>query len=173
MNEIVTLDVLKERIFTIRNKRVMIDRDLAELYGVSTKKLNQAVKRNIMRFPSDFMFQLTDKEQNELVTICDRLHNLKHSSTNSYAFTEHGVTMLSSVLNSEKAIEINIQVVRAFVTLRQFALESKELSERLTELEQYFIQHSKENDADIKEINRALTLLMDRTKPNKIGFKTE
>ena len=81
--------------------------------------------------------------------------------------------MLSSVLNSEKAIEINIQVVRAFVTLRQFALESKELSERLTELEQYFIQHSKENDADIKEINRALTLLMDRTKPNKIGFKTE
>ena len=102
MNEIVTLDVLKERIFTIRNKRVMIDRDLAELYGVSTKKLNQAVKRNIMRFPSDFMFQLTDKEQNELVTICDRLHNLKHSSTNSYAFTEHGVTMLSSVLNSEK-----------------------------------------------------------------------
>ena len=100
MNEIVTLDVLKERIFTIRNKRVMIDRDLAELYGVSTKKLNQAVKRNIMRFPSDFMFQLTDKEQNKLVTICDRLHNLKHSSTNSYAFTEHGVTMLSSVLNS-------------------------------------------------------------------------
>ncbi len=97
MNEIVTLDVLKERIFTIRNKRVMIDRDLAELYGVSTKKLNQAVKRNIMRFPSDFMFQLTDKEQNKLVTICDRLHNLKHSSTNSYAFTEHGVTMLSSV----------------------------------------------------------------------------
>ena len=82
MNEIVTLDVLKERIFTIRNKRVMIDRDLAELYGVSTKKLNQAVKRNIMRFPSDFMFQLTDKEQNKLVTICDRLHNLKHSSTN-------------------------------------------------------------------------------------------
>ena len=167
MNEIVTLDVLKERIFTIRNKRVMIDRDLAELYDVSTKRLNEAVKRNIMRFPSDFMFQLTDKEQNELVANCDRLHNLKHSSTNSYAFTEHGVTMLSSVLNSEKAIEINIQVVRAF------ALESKELSERLTELEQYFIQHSKENNADIKEINRALTLLMDRTKPNKIGFKTK
>ena len=129
--------------------------------------------RRLSAISCGFLLILCFKEQNKLVTICDRLHNLKHSSTNSYAFTEHGVTMLSSVLNSEKAIEINIQVVRAFVTLRQFALESKELSERLTELEQYFIQHSKENDADIKEINRALTLLMDRTKPNKIGFKTE
>ncbi len=173
MNEIITLDILKEKIFIIRNKRVMIDRDLAELYGVSTKKLNQAVKRNIIRFPSDFMFQLTDKEQNELVTNCDHLKNLKFSSTNSYAFTEHGVTMLSSVLNSKKAIEINIQVVRAFIALRQLAVESRELSERLSELEQYFIQHCRENDADLKEINRVLTLLMDRTKPDKIGFKTK
>ena len=173
MNKLVPLDILKERIFTIRNKRVMIDRDLAELYGVSTKKLNQAVKRNIIRFPVDFMFQLTDKEQNELVTNCDHLKNLKFSSTNSYAFTEHGVTMLSSVLNSEKAIETNIQVVRAFIALRQFAIENKELSARLTELEQYFIQHNKENEADLKEINKILTLLMDRTKPNKIGFRAE
>ena len=173
MNEIVTLDVLKERIFTIRNKRVMIDRDLAELYGVSTKKLNQAVKRNIMRFPSDFMFQLTDKEQNELVAKCDQFEKLKHSKTNSYAFTEHGVTMLSSVLRSKKAVEINIQVVRAFVALRQFAIENKELSNRLAELEHYFIQHCEENRVDIKEINKTLSLLIDRTKPGEIGFKTK
>ncbi len=173
MNELVTLDILKEKIFTIRNKRVMVDRDLAELYNVPTKRLNEAVKRNIMRFPPDFMFQLTDKEQTELVANCDHLQKLKFSPTNSYVFAEHGVTMLSSVLNSKKAIEINIQVVRAFIALRQFALENKELSERLTELEQYFIQHSRENEADLKEINKALTLLMDRTKPNNIGFKTK
>ena len=84
----------------------MIDRDLAELYGVETKRLNEAVKRNKKRFPVDFMFQLTDEEQNELVANCDRFEKLKHSTSNSYAFTEHGVTMLASVLNSERAIEI-------------------------------------------------------------------
>ena len=112
----------------------MIDRDLAELYGVATKVLNQAVKRNMERFPEDFMFQLTDKEQNELVTNCDHLKNLNFSYQNAYAFTEHGVTVLSSVLNSKKAIEINVQVVRAFIALRQFAINYKDLQQQITEL---------------------------------------
>ena len=109
MNEVITIDILQQKIFTIRNKRVMVDRDLAELYGIETKKLNQSVKRNIKRFPADFMFQLTNEEQNELVTNCDRFRSMKHSSSNAYVFTEHGVTMLASVLNSDKAIENNGQ----------------------------------------------------------------
>ena len=151
----------------------MIDRDLAELYEVETKKLNQAVKRNLKRFPKDFMFQLTDEEQNELVTNCDHLKNLKYSYQNAYAFTEHGVTMLASILNSERAIEINVQIVRAFVQLRQFILEHKDLTKRFTELEQYFIQYCKDNEKDKQKIYEAIDLLMDRTKPAKIGFKTD
>lgn len=170
MNELIELNTIKDYIFTIRGKRVMIDRDLAQLYGVETKKLNQAVKRNIDRFPQDFMFQLTNEEQNELVTNCDHLKNLKYSYQNAYAFTEHGVTMLSSVLNSKRAIEINIQVVRAFISLRQYALEHKDLTQQIQELQHYFINYCKENEADKQEIYKAIDLLMDRTKPNKIGF---
>ncbi len=172
-NNLVSFDVLQEKIFTIRNKRIMIDRDLAELYGIETKKLNQAVKRNLSRFPDDFMFQLTDEEQKELVTNCDRLKRLKFSTSNAYAFTEHGVTMLSSVLNSKQAIEINVQVVRAFIQLRQFALENKDLAKRVAELEHYFIQHCKDYKTDIEDIREAIDLLMDRTKSTKIGFKVE
>jgi phage regulator Rha-like protein len=172
MDEIIELNTIKDYIFTIRGKRVMIDRDLAELYGVETKKLNQAVKRNIERFPIDFMFQLTNEEQNELVTICDRFKNLKHSSSNAYAFTEHGVTMLSSILKSKKAIEINIQLVRAFIVLRQYAIGHNNLTQQIQDLQNYFINYCKENEADKQEIYRAIDLLMDRTKPTKIGFNT-
>ncbi len=167
------LTAIQSLIYVIRGQKVMIDRDLAELYGVPTKRLNEAVKRNIERFPDDFMFQLTDPEQKELVANCDRLKNLKHSSSNAYAFTEHGVTMLSSVLNSKKAIEINIQVVRAFIALRQFALENNEIAKRLTELEHYFMEHCKDNQAEMQKIYNILGLLMDRTKPGKIGFKAD
>ena len=170
MNELIELNTIKDYIITIRGKRVMIDRDLAQLYGVETKKLNQAVKRNIDRFPQDFMFQLTNEEQIELVTNCDHLKKLKYSYQNEYAFTEHGVTMLSSVLNSKRAIEINIQVVRAFISLRQYALEHKDLTKQIQELQHYFINYCKENEADKQEIYKAIDLLMDRTKPNKIGF---
>jgi hypothetical protein len=93
----------------------MIDRDLAELYGVATKALNQAVRRNEKRFPPDFVFQLNTNEKDELVTNCDRFKLLKHSSSSPYAFTEQGVAMLSSVLNSDKAIEVNVLIMRAFV----------------------------------------------------------
>lgn len=98
------LEEIENLILTIRGKQVMLDRDLARLYGVETKVLNQAVKRNIERFPERFMFQLTDNEVVKLVTICDRFRLLKHSSSLPYAFTEHGVTMLASVLKSEIAV---------------------------------------------------------------------
>ena len=117
------------------------------------------------------MFQLTDEEQQELVANCDHLKNLKYSYQNAYAFTEHGVTMLASILNSDKAIEINVQIVRVFVQLRQFVLEHKDLTKRFQELEQYFIQYCKDNETDKKKIYEAIDLLMDRTKPVKVGFK--
>ena len=107
------LETIENLILSIRGKQVMLDRDLARLYGVETKVLNQAVKRNIERFPDRFMFQLTDNEMVKLVTICDRFKLLKHSSSLPYAFTEHGVTMLASVLKSDIAVQISIKIVDA------------------------------------------------------------
>ncbi len=107
-----SLTVIENRIFTIRGQRVMIDRDLAELYEVPTSRLNEAVKRNIKRFPDDFMFKLSKDELLELIANCDRFQSLKHSSNPPYAFTEQGVSMLSSVLNSDRAISINIEKPR-------------------------------------------------------------
>lgn len=169
MNELVQIQNL---IYVIRGQRVMLDSDLARLYEVETKRLNEAVKRNITRFPSHYMFQLTKEE----------FLNLKSQiSTSSwggvrkmpFVFTEQGVAMLSSVLRSEKAIQINMQIVDTFVKMRQWAIENKELAQRLTELEHYFIQHCKDNKTDIQELRDAMDLLIDRTKPSKIGFKTD
>ena len=102
---------IENRILTLRGKQVMIDRDLAELYGVETKVLNQAVKRNVERFPEHFRFQLSNQEKDELVTNCDRFNGLKHSSVNPFAFTEQGVAMLSAVLKSETAVYTSIRIM--------------------------------------------------------------
>jgi phage regulator Rha-like protein len=176
MTNIIPVEVIENKIFVIHGHRVMIDRDLAELYGVQTKVLNQTVKRNIKRFPPEFMFQLNNNEKNELVTICDRFKKLTHSTSNPYVFTEHGVSMLSSVLNSEQAIAINIQIIKAFVKLREFALTHKEMAQRLDELERTVITMSKDTRADINEIFRQLRNLAEITKPSqtdKIGFKAD
>ena len=161
---------IQNLIYEIRGQKVMIDKDLAELYGVKTFRLNEAVKRNIKRFPDDFMFKLNENELKELIANCDRFKTLKHSSNPPYAFTEHGVAMLASVLNSEKAILINVEIVRAFIRLRQLAIESQEIAKRINQLEQYLISHTKDNKAEFKQIYEALNLLMDRTKPSQIGF---
>ena len=172
-NELAKIDTLKNQIFTIRGKRVMLDRDLAELYRVPTYRLNEAVKRNIKRFPDDFMFKLNNDELKELIANCDRFKTLKHSTNPPYAFTGHGVAMLSSVLKSDRAIEINIQIMRAFIALRQLAVENQELANRIAQIEHFLIAHVKENKADFKQVYELLNLLMDRTKPASIGFKTE
>ncbi len=126
---------IQNQILTIRGTQVMIDRDLAELYQVETKVLNQAVKRNIERFPKIFRFQLNDDEKNELVTNCDRFQNLKHSSVNPYAFTEQGVAMLSSVLRSETAVKVSIQIIDAFVGMRKFISQNAGIFQRLEKVE--------------------------------------
>ena len=117
--EPIAVDTIRSRILTIRGVQVMLDRDLAELYGVPTKALNQAVKRNIERFPAEFMFALHDKEMNELVTNCDRFKNMKHSSVPMRAFTEYGIIMLASVLKSDVATMASIRITRAFVAMRK------------------------------------------------------
>lgn len=128
------LQVIQNKIFDIRGQRVMLDFDLAGLYEVETRALKQAVRRNIARFPSDFMFELTKDEWQEVITICDNLpQTIKFSPATPYAFTEQGVAMLSSVLRSPKAIEVNISIIRAFVSLRQYALGYAELNRKLDE----------------------------------------
>ena len=166
--ELRIIDDIRSRIYIIRGVQVMLDRDLAELYDVSTKALNQAVKRNIQRFPEDFRFQITDGEKNELVTNCDRFKRLKHSSTLPYAFTEQGVAMLSSVLNSDRAIEVNIAIMRAFVKLRQILATHKDLARKLSELE----DHLKDHDEQIQVIFEAIKQLMvpEEKSLKRIGF---
>ena len=119
IQELSNSDMIRSRIFTIRGVQVMLDRDLAELYGVATKALNQAVKRNIERFPSEFSFLLTSDEMQELVTNCDRFQTVKHSTVPMRAFTEHGIIMLASTLKSDAATQASIRITRAFVAMRR------------------------------------------------------
>ena len=133
--EIVLDEDLKSYILRCREEQVMIDRDLAFLYGVETKVLNQAVKRNIKRFPNNFRFQLTKDELAELVTNCDRFKALKHSTSLPYAFTEQGVAMLSAVLKSTVAIEVSIRIMEAFVSIRRFLSQNAGLFQRVELLE--------------------------------------
>jgi phage regulator Rha-like protein len=135
-NQIIPINNIQNFIFSIRGLQVMIDRDLAELYQVENKRLNEQIKRNITRFPMKFRFQLNDDERNELVANCDQFKNLKHSSVNPYAFTEQGVSMLSAVLRSETAIKISIQIIDAFVEMRKF---NKQYSQ--VEVKEFSVSH--------------------------------
>jgi len=169
MNNLVQIQNL---IYVIRGQRVMLDSDLARLYEVETKRLNEAVKRNIARFPIHYMFQL---KKEEFLNLKSQIATSSWGGVRKmpFVFTEQGVAMLSSILRSEKAIQINMQIVDTFVKMRQWAIENKEIAQRLTELEHYFIQHCKDNQSDIRELREAMDLLIDRTKPSKIGFKTD
>ena len=137
---------------------VMLDFDLSNMYNVETRALKQAVKRNIDRFPEDFMFQLTKTEWQELITICDKLpNNIKFSPALPFAFTEQGVAMLSSVLKSKKALQVNIAIMRAFVFLRQYALSHKDLTEKLHEMENKYNKR-------FKDIYEAINYLLGKDK---------
>ena len=184
MKELIPHEVIENKIYLIRGQKVMLSMDLAKLYGVKVKVLIQAVKRNVERFPEDFMFRLTWEETQALrsqsVTLNKSL--VRHEATESmrgrhakylpYAFTEQGVAMLSSVLNSERAIQVNIAIMRAFVRLKAVLSTHKELAHKLKELEGKIEKH----DEDIKSIFEAIRQLMAplSAKPRVItGFKTE
>lgn len=150
----------------------MLDFDLAEMYEVENRALKQAVRRNSYRFPDDFMFQLTKKEWQEVITNCDNLpEGIKFSPATPFAFTEQGVAMLSSVLNSKKAIEVNIVIMRTFVLVRQYALSHKDLTEKLKKLERKY-------NKQFKDVYEALNYLLTKDKQEieqkerrRIGFK--
>ncbi len=167
--QILAVEVIENKIFLIRGKRVMIDSDIAKLYGVTTKKLNQQVKRNRERFPDDFMIQLNLLEKLEVVTNCDHLKNLKYSPNLPFAFTEHGVIMLAAVLNSSRAVETSVLVVRAFIRLREILAAHKELAEKMKQLESKIEKHDKQIIAIFEAINQLLAPPMVPKK--KMGFE--
>ena len=159
------IQVIQNKIHEIRGCRVMLDFDLAELYQVKTKVLKQAVKRNNQRFPSDFMFQLSKDEWNELVTNCDQLpENLKHSYINPTAFTEQGVAMLSTVLRSDTAINMNINIMRAFVAARNYVLQQSSMTQEIEELWKAINDLSEDNRKEFDDIYLALAELANKQK---------
>ncbi len=167
----VPMERIERGILLIRGQKVMLDADLAELYGVRTKALNQAVKRNDDRFPQDFMFQLTAEEKAEVVAHCDHLRSLRFSPARPYAFTEHGAIMLASVLSSRRAVETSLFVVRAFVRLREAVSSHRELARRMSELERRLKGH----DEKIRSLVEAIRQLMRpaESKTRRIGFGTD
>ena len=165
------LQVIQNKIYEIRSQKVMLDFDLAEMYEVETRVLKQSVKRNIKRFPKDFMFQLTKKEAANLVSqnVIPNIQAL--GGALPFAFTEHGVTMLASILRSDKAIQVNIAIVRAFVQLRGLVLSNKDLAEKIAKLERKY-------QTQFKDVYEAINYLVgekqkqiDFDKRERIGFK--
>lgn len=146
------MDNIQNQIFTIRGVKIMLDRDLAELYGVEVKRLNEQIKRNSERFPNSFCFQLSDNEKLELVANCDRFNTLKHSSVNPRAFTEQGVAMLSAILRSQTAVKVSIQIMQAFVEMKKFISTNLAIFQRLDKVE----QKQFESDQKFNKIFKAL-----------------
>lgn len=171
------LTIIQQKIYELRDQKVMFDFDLADLYRVETKRLKEAVRRNKKKFPADFMFELTKKEWTNLRT------QFATSSWGGqryppFAFTEHGVTMLASVLNSDRAIKMNIAIVRAFISLKQMALQHKDLAERLEELRKELHERIGEHDTQLAAIYDAIENLLDDKAEKKnwaerqrIGFR--
>ena len=173
MNELVPVERIESKIYLIRGQKVLLDRDLAELYGVKTKVLNQAVKRNPSRFPGDFMFNLTREESNAIFGIVKSslrsqivtLKRGKHLKYLPYVFTEQGIAMLSSVLNSERAVQVNIQIMRTFIKLRQILSTHRDLRKKIEVLEGKY-------DRQFKIVFDAIKALIQPsdTKKSRIGF---
>jgi phage regulator Rha-like protein len=164
--KIIPVEQIQRRIISIRHENVMLDRDLAEIYGVETKQLKRAVRRNIRRFPPDFMFELTEEEHDLLRRQFGTLKRGEHSKYPPMAFTEQGVAMLSSVLNSWRAVEVNVLIMRAFVRLRQMTASHKDLLVKIEEMERRY-------DAQFKVVFEAIRQLMapPAAPQKKIGFQ--
>ena len=172
MSEIVKDILVDDKIFIIRGMQVMVDKDLAELYQVETRALNQAVKRNIEKFPNDFMFELTDVEQSELITKCDNLQSLKFNPSKVKVFTEQGVYMLATVLKSKIATEVNISIMRTFTRLKNQSVPYFDIIKRLEALE----TDNKETKDLLSKVVQVVSSMQElqneaKTNTNKIGFR--
>lgn len=162
------------KILTLRGHKVLVDTDLAELYGVSTMALNQAVKRNAERFPMDFMFRLDESERDDVVASFDHLERIKYSAFLPVVFTEQGVAMLSSVLRSPKAVAVNVEIMRAFVRMRHLVASSESLTRQIEALDAKFEGRTKEHEAHIQQLYALLDELINPPEPppkKRIGFR--
>lgn len=169
MDAIVPMEVVKSRIYLMRGQKVLLDRDLAQMYGVETRVLNQAVRRNLDRFPEDFMFPLTRDEIRNLSQIVIS-SGFKHAP-NVFAFTEQGIAMLSSVLNSPRAVQVNIAIMRAFVQMRELAVSNRDLARKLDELEKKHAEHDRQFVVVFDAIRQLMTPA--EKQGRKIGFGQE
>lgn len=171
-SQIIPIERVTGKIYLIRNEKVMLDFELAELYQVETRVLKQQVRRNINRFPKDFMFQLSKREWKELITNCDNLGDTKFSPTTPFAFTELGVAMLSSVLRSKRAVQVNITIMRAFVQMRRLLQSNEKLAQKLRKLEKKTLEKFKTHEKQIQIIFEAIKqLIAEKQKPKKpVGF---
>lgn len=175
MPELISQEAIASRIYVIRGKKVLLDRDLAQLYGVATKVLNQAVQRNIRRFPSDFMFQLDKKEVESLRSQIVTLKRGQHRKYLPYAFAEQGVAMLSGILQSDRAIEVNIQIMRTFTQLRHFLSTHQDIQQKIDEIVRVHGGKLKEHDEQIKIIFEAINQLLQppEVPKKKYGFLSD
>ena len=163
---------IDQLILTLRGEKVILDADLAELYGVPTRRLNEQVKRNGDRFPKDFLFTLTKKEKEEVVANCDHLARLKFSKTLPYAFTEHGAIMAATILSSPEAVTMSVYVVRAFVQMREQIAANREILKRLAEIDQSLLKHDKALQVIWTQLQPLLAPPPALKKP-RIGFHPE
>jgi len=162
-------EVIMSKIILIRGQKVMISNDLAELYGVTTKRLNEQVKRNIKRFPPHFMFQLTEKEKDKVVANCDHLQNLKYSPYLPFVFAEHGTVMLANILNSDRAIQVSIRIVDIYIKMRKYILTNKDLLLKIERLEKRF---DNQDEKIVLVFNYLKRFIEVQEKPRKrVGFK--
>ncbi len=163
--------VIMDKIILIREQQVMISNDLAELYGVTTKRLNEQVKRNIKRFPQHFKFQLNEQEKDEVVANCDHLKNIKYSPYLPYVFTEYGTVMLANILHSDRAIQASIRIVEIYIKIREHILSNKDLLQKMEQLE----KRMGDQDEKLILVFQYLKSFIDtKDKPRKrIGFKRE
>ena len=168
---IVPNEVIMNKILLIRDQKVMIDRDLAQLFGVETKKLNQQVKRNIARFPENFMFQLTALEKEYLVANCDHLEKLKFSKSLPFVFTEHGTMMLASVLNSEKAIETSIKIIEVFVKMRELLSDNLLVKLEIEDIKKKLINQDKNIELVFSYLDELIEKQENPLQRTKIGYK--
>jgi len=171
MSEKITIpdEVIISKIYVIRGQKIMLDRDLAELYGVETKQLKRQVRRNIERFPSSFMFELTKKENEELRSQIGTLKQGTHFKYPPFVFTEHGILMLSSVLNSELAVKMSVQIIETFVQLRKLANNYEEIMNKMHQME----SHNNEQFSEIYEVLQKLMSKPEEKSRTKVGYKKD
>jgi len=179
MNKQKTTDLIPDKIvvnkiYYLRDQKIMLDIDLATLYQVETRALKQAVKRNLLRFPTDFMFRLTKQEWKELITDCDQLsETAKYSPSTPFAFTEQGVAMLSSILNSERAIKVNIQIIRVFTRLRQLLSEDNEISLEIEKIKTKLNKQDKNMKIVFDYLDELVQAKRNPVPRKRIGFKSD